>query len=311
MKAALNGNVSALIAAADVANLHDFRTLSATHFLPLHSAICGASIHHSEHLVAQTVHALMRFHVDVNAQDLAGDTPLHKVMQVWMFSFFVSEQVSFVLVQVAPWESIVPLMKCLLQYDADVNIQNTSGSSLVHLAMHRMRPQTLQILELLHVHSAALNTPAADGTTPFLLAVQHASSLSNEHSHVWILVVRYMLQQGVAWIPFRDENGNTLLHLLLDSPCPPEYAKQHVELVSSLLGSKCVDINAVDNSGDSAIHLFCRCGRVWIARFAHFSNQCVCVCMRVLPCVQAIRFEPRWRGHAAAGVTNEARGGHP
>jgi hypothetical protein len=82
MKAALNGNVSALIAAADVANVHDFSSLSAVHFLPLHSAICGTSIHRSEHLVAQTIHALMRFHVDVNVQDTAGETPLHKAMQV-------------------------------------------------------------------------------------------------------------------------------------------------------------------------------------------------------------------------------------
>jgi ankyrin repeat protein len=149
-------------------------------------------------------------------------------------------------------------MKCLLQYDADVNILDKAGFSLVHLAMYRMRPQTLHILELLHAHNVSLNTAAADGTTPFLLAMQHARTLPDEHAHIWILVVRYMLQQGVAWTPFRDDNGKTFLHLLLDLPCPPEFAKQHFELVSSLLCSKCVDINAVDNSGDIAIHLFCR-----------------------------------------------------
>ena len=82
MKAAVNGNVSAIFAIADVTNVHDFATLAAADFWPLHSAIAGWSIHRSEHLIVQTLHALMRFHADVNAQDDSGDTPLHKVLQV-------------------------------------------------------------------------------------------------------------------------------------------------------------------------------------------------------------------------------------
>jgi ankyrin repeat protein len=87
--------------------------------LPLHRAVSGLHFHGSERLLVATIEALTQLGADVNATDQAGNTVLHKAIQVC-----TSKSVGNVVVS-------------LIARGANAGAKNRNGDSPLHLECDR------------------------------------------------------------------------------------------------------------------------------------------------------------------------------
>ena len=128
------------------------------------------------------------------------------------------------------FETVVQL---LLENGADVNLQNKSGKTALHL-IKWWSDESNQILELLLQAGANANAKNNDGQTAFHWAAQWGN----------LDTVEVLLGKG-ADINAKDNNGWTALHLAAESGKP--------DTVEVLL-RKGADVNAKKNDGWTALH---------------------------------------------------------
>ncbi|XP_046566153.1 uncharacterized protein LOC124274831 [Haliotis rubra] len=164
---------------------------------------------------------------DVNGQDSYGDTALH--FQFVVKCLLSNENHSHDVIQ------------ALLDMEADVNIKNKKGETLLHCAALNQCIETLNqcigCVELL-LPLSDVNALNSDGDTAL-----HCSLLSNEnHSHD---VIQALLDME-ADVNIKNKKGETLLHCAALNQC--------IECVELLLPLS--DVNALNSDGDTALHCF-------------------------------------------------------
>lgn len=124
-----------------MASASAYDTANSTHSvtLPLHSAITGLHIHGSEALLLSTLETLLQLEADVNQQDRAGDSVLHKFLQV------------------CSSKSIVAVLTLLLRAGANPNLCNTRGESPLMLECLKLRSASCEVLRVLVQAGANVN----------------------------------------------------------------------------------------------------------------------------------------------------------
>ena len=90
-----------------------WRELSRSVF-PLHRAVSGLHFHGSEKLLVAAIETLAQLGADVNAVDHAGNSVLHKAIQV------------------CTSKSAAAVVKTLLQRGADPSLKNKDGDTPLH-----------------------------------------------------------------------------------------------------------------------------------------------------------------------------------
>jgi len=126
-----------------------------------------------------------------------------------------------------------PVVQLLLENGADVNLQNKSGKTALHL-IKWWSDESNQILELLLQAGANANAKNNDGQTAF-----HWAALGGKPDTIEIL-----LGKG-ADINAKDNDGWTALHGAAE--------RGNLDIIQVLLG-KGADVNAKDNNRRTALH---------------------------------------------------------
>lgn len=97
----------------------DFWCELARSILPLHRAVSGLHFHGSEKLLVATIETLAQLGADVNAADHAGNSVVHKAIQV------------------CTSKSAAAVVKTLLQRGANPSLKNKDGDTPLHAECRR------------------------------------------------------------------------------------------------------------------------------------------------------------------------------
>jgi hypothetical protein len=87
--------------------------------LPLHRALSGLHFHGSEKMLIGTIEVLIQLGADIEATDHAGNTVLHKAIQI------------------CTSKSVVSVVQCFLRRGADVRVVNKEGDTALHAECKR------------------------------------------------------------------------------------------------------------------------------------------------------------------------------
>lgn len=99
--------------------------------LPLHRAISGLHFHGSDRMLINTIETLVQLGADINAQDHAGNTVLHKAIQVCTST------------------SVVAVVECIIRRGAAPSIRNHIGQCPIHIECSRVRTATSKVITVL------------------------------------------------------------------------------------------------------------------------------------------------------------------
>lgn len=128
-------------------------------------------------------------------------------------------------------ESIV---KLLISKD-NVNLANKQGNYSLHLAIKKKMP--LSLIKNLVAAGANINQPDHNNDTPLHIASTRGS----------LKIIKYLVDRG-ADEKAKGKNNDTVLHRL-------DQEKNTKEIIKYFVDEKGVDIDAVNNDGDTALHL--------------------------------------------------------
>ncbi|GBG26450.1 Kinesin-like protein KIF3A [Hondaea fermentalgiana] len=144
LQACLRGDIEGLAQALSVGFIRsDFDD----NFLPLHRTISGFHFHGSSERAIRALDLLVRKGAPVNARDVAGNTVLHKALQV------------------VPGDSILAVLRALLRLGADVKAVNKLGDTPVHTELRRLRNATPAVVREL-VAAGARSGPSQGARSP-------------------------------------------------------------------------------------------------------------------------------------------------
>ena len=127
-------------------------------FLPLHRCVSGYHFHASIDRVVKCIELLVTNGADIDATDQAGNSVLHKVIQV-MAS-----------------DSVLPVLKMLLALGANPSARNVAGDTPLHTEIRRLRSNSLDIVKLLVQNGAMVNMEDGKKLTPLELVEKLASA---------------------------------------------------------------------------------------------------------------------------------------
>lgn len=99
--------------------------------LPVHRAISGLHFHGSEKLLIATIEVLVQLGADITAIDHAGNSVLHKAIQV------------------CTSKSAAAVVQCLLNRGADPRTMNKEGDTALHAECRRIRTASCEVIEAL------------------------------------------------------------------------------------------------------------------------------------------------------------------
>jgi len=116
-------------------------------FLPLHRMISGYHFHGSSACVVQGLQMLVEKGAPLQACDLAGNTVLHKALQV------------------IPGDAIIAVLDTLINLGADVNAPNKLGDSPLLTELRRLRSASPKVVRTL-VHAGAIVSPSRSSSSP-------------------------------------------------------------------------------------------------------------------------------------------------
>eukprot|EP00602_Paraphysomonas_sp_CaronLab_P011333 CAMPEP_0185040624 /NCGR_PEP_ID=MMETSP1103-20130426/38887_1 /TAXON_ID=36769 /ORGANISM="Paraphysomonas bandaiensis, Strain Caron Lab Isolate" /LENGTH=1326 /DNA_ID=CAMNT_0027580001 /DNA_START=6 /DNA_END=3986 /DNA_ORIENTATION=+ len=264
----------------------DFWRDSAHTVLPLHRAISGLHFHGNDKLLIQTTEALLQLGAEVNAQDHAGNSAVHKAIQVCTST------------------SVVSVVDCLLKRGVSSTIKNALGQTPLHVECSRVRTATTAVIERLVASGCDVNGLMPLGNSqvgPLYLVLQRAAQLSVHphtsdagdmqsvlddstlnltglstihgtiHSHTqpstrtrssavkcWVKAAQVLIQAGAAWDSNQQvSKGHTQLYFLLQAfPPPKEDMTAYRTLLSSCLRARISPL-LEDESGRSALFVLC------------------------------------------------------
>eukprot|EP01034_Spumella_vulgaris_P021576 gene21576-27614_t len=128
--------------------------------LPLHRAVSGLHFHGSEKLLVNTIETLSQLGADVNAADHAGNTVLHKAIQV------------------CTSKSIAAVVQTLLTRGSNPSTRNKDGDSPLHSECKRVRTASVDVIEALIAAGADPNSKNQHNSsiTPLTLVLLRGAS---------------------------------------------------------------------------------------------------------------------------------------
>ncbi|MGI5071240.1 ankyrin repeat domain-containing protein [Treponema pectinovorum] len=179
----------------------------------------------------------------LQAQDIAGSTPLHEAVRygrVEIAKLLLSSgakvdaldavgKTPFLLI--IPRESQLEMYSALLSFNADVMQKDMYGDTVLHVAT--MAAVSPEVLQLLVKAGAPINERNKKGVTPLSLAIEKKNI---EH-------VIFYAQNG-ADINAEDMNGKTPLEYALESPT--------IEMLKNLVTTK--NVLSKDSAGNTPLH---------------------------------------------------------
>lgn len=164
-------------------------------------------------------------------------------------------------------------VKILLKAKADPNKTNLDGKTSLDMAVESRKPG---IVKALIDSGANVKSVSKDGSSPVLYAAQDGSEESLEMIRLLAKAGAPMDQSNAAYSPLGYAVGQEnlkLVQLLVDSGANPAAKQQNgstplhhsldnIEILTILLGSKGVDINVPDQTGDTPLISAARNGQV-------------------------------------------------
>ena len=134
--------------------------------------------------------------------------------------------------------------------NCDVNVQNSDGNTVLHLACERN--DYSMVKQLISHPKCDINILNNNNKNPLLLVTRSKQSLTNE-------IVELLVKTNKCDVNIRDIDGNSPLHYLCK--WSNNYALRSVK---SLTDSPVCDINAENNEGVRPIHLAAKCGNLQV-----------------------------------------------
>jgi ankyrin repeat protein len=189
-----------------------------------------------KHCCFTAVLELLSYHdIDVNIMDKDGISAMYYLLKKYLVYHVDEDHIHF-----NDFKQVLELMH--VKHPSAFYYINPSGGNLFHeLAAHRypeLENKKLFLRSIYHMVNDYDNT----GKTPLLTASK------NCNSHVI---------DFIGWIPFADFslkdliNGKSALHYLCENMICPNY-------LESFLHDYKINVNAIDNNGDTAVHSYCK-----------------------------------------------------
>ena len=249
----------------------DIRLLNNNNFTVLHSLMYSGiererKDYHSEKLrkyrnypSEKLIKYIIDKGVDINARDNHGHTALHMVI------YANNDIISIML---------------LLKFGADITIVNNRKETTLHL-MIRYRNNKMQFLKCLcdsFFKDIDINSTDIDGNTPlhlemlfgyainvqFLLekgadpTIYNNKGLLPIHNAIFHHTLEFFpkveLLNHITPLNTLTKNGQNVIHLLLDID-GGDFSIDDCEILKNLVFVKNIDVNVIDNDGNTALHL--------------------------------------------------------
>eukprot|EP01041_Mallomonas_annulata_P000281 gene281-505_t len=216
--------------------------------LPLHRAVSGLHFHGSERQLVGTLEALIQLGANIHAADQAGNTVLHKALQI------------------CTSKSIISVVRSLISKGVNVNIKNKDGDYPLHIECRRIRSASVAVIECLLEAGANVNSGGTlqhqqqhlhvldddssyshnYNTSYNTSALTSDGSTSTSSARMWIQAADTLVKAGALWDSnIRLHGGKTQLHLLIGAlPVITEEYPMYIHLIQCALQAKldvCID----------------------------------------------------------------------
>jgi ankyrin repeat protein len=216
------------------------------------------------------VRILLKHGADASAETINGKTPLHILLECWMYTEDTALNHARLLLDhgaevdrrdkdnrtplnLAMWRKWFNLVQILLEHGADANANNNGKTPLHILSEPWMygEEDVLNHARLLLKHGAEVNRRDRDNQTPLFPAIARG----------WFKIARILLEHG-ADVNMGNINGKTPLHLLTESQTHDVDVLNHAR---SLLEHG-AEVDRRDEDDQTPLHL--AAGRDWF-KLAH------------------------------------------
>lgn len=166
--------------------------------LPLHRAISGLHFHGSEKLLLATLKCLHQLGADINLTDPAGNTVLHKAIQV------------------CTSKSVAVVVDCLIKRGVDATKKNQDGDTPLHSECRRVRSASVEVIEVLVSARANVNEISGLGgeesATPLTLVLQRGVMPSSSASPTITTTATTATNNAtIRTSPHSDSQGNQVI----------------------------------------------------------------------------------------------------
>jgi len=176
--------------------------------LPLHRAVSGLHFHGNEKLLISTVESLTSLGAEINATDHAGNTVLHKAIQV------------------CTSKNVTAIVTTLLAKGANASVKNKDGDTPLHAECSRVRTASADVIASLVSAGADVNCRNAykANITPLTLVLVRGTAVGTTSSNlqgemspesnrvsqegsksisrrVWIKAAAVLIRAGSVWDP--------------------------------------------------------------------------------------------------------------
>lgn len=176
---------------------------------------------------------LIRYHADVNAVNIFGETPLHCAVRAGEDR----------------------LISILIHYNADPDAKDRLGRTAAHLAAKRAHDGA-ELLRILYAKGASIDIRDRWGQTPL-----HTAAMTRNFE-----AVRALVEEMNASVTAKEGMGFTAAHFVFSTPDAPSETTDSIKTILELL--KKHGFNLHDKTEDRATLLNCaaRCGSVKMMR---------------------------------------------
>ena len=177
---------------------------------------------------------------------------------------------------IAAWNGNVSLVNLLLKYKANINAQQSDGSTPVYIACQK---GFTDLVKLLLAHKADISIARNCGATPLYICAQEGrfteatlllqsgaspNTMRHDGSHAFYIACRNNhLQVAEALVKYKADvnlphpsNGATGLYVACQ--------ERHMEIIKFLLQVPAVDVNQSTSSGHSPLHVAALTSNVYI-----------------------------------------------
>ena len=228
-----------------------------------------------ENHIPNLAHTLItQFSANIEIRDVQDWTPLHTAIDRGYYSYSkelsekflhhdVGTEISWIQLHAACYQENIQHVQCLLDAHTDVDHNSSAGYTPLHIAVSK---SNVDLVTLLLDQDVNVNCVTIDGKTPLHIAADKGDEN----------IIQKLLTHK-ADPSLKDSPGNTSLHLAVRvkevkpiirktgaskiSTFPAPYHKCSIETVQAIIDHG-VDVNAVNNTGQTPLWLACCDGQV-------------------------------------------------